>query len=507
MLDTMKARILIVVLLLICSGCDEHILSENPRSELNPQQFYTDEAGLNAGVNAAYANLRPLYGEQEAPFRMTILGTDLFTHGKAEVGLPFVYYDSDLNPFLGEVDLLWSTCYEIINLSNTIVESAPDVEMNQEAKDRLVAEARFMRALSYFWLVQQFGAVPITLEPTVGVDREATRAPTSEVYDVIIEDLQYAETNLEPNYAEWGRVTKGAAQHLLSKVYLVLEEWDNAANLAEKVINGPGNYQLLEDFSDVFHHENQVNQEIIFSVQYADNAVYSGAGNRTHLFFTNSYSDIAGMKRVLQWGRPWTRYAPTSHLMSLYNEEQDERTDIWRTFDDFYYNDEGTLPEGKSVGDPIDERWRGTIEFHPALIKYWDPTRDNPNASRGNKDFIVFRLSETYLIAAEALMQAGQTGEAVTYFNKVRQRASRPGEDLSITAAELDTEMILAERARELAGEMHRWFDLVRTGKALEYISAYAPSGQNIQQHHLLRPIPQNQIDRLAVPFEQNPDY
>lgn len=502
----MKKIFILIVTLCTCLSCNEDFLEENPRSVLNPAGFYVEEAGLIAGVNAAYANLRGLYGEQEAPFRLSILGTDLFTYGKAELGLPFDYYNPDLNAFADEVEFIWTTCYKMINISNSVIKSAGEVEMDQQRKTQLISEAKFIRALSYFWLVQQFGDVPLRLDPTVGATREATRAPQSEVYQIIIEDLNYAGSHLESNYSQWGRIRKGAAKHLLSKVYLTLEEWDTAADLAIEVIEDP-TYQLLDNFSDIFHHENQINSEIIFSVQYENDPTNSGNGNRTHLFFTNSYSDIPGMKRVLQWGRPWTRYAPTSFLMNLYDEEKDERTDIWRKFETYYYNDESSLPEGKNLGDPVDPIWENTIEFHPALIKYWDPTRSNPNEARGNKDFIVFRLGESYLIAAEALMMAGNTGDAVRYFNEIRKRAARPGENLEITAGELDVDMILDERARELAGEMHRWFDLVRTDKALERIRNYSANGQGIEAHHLLRPIPQIEIDRLAEPIEQNPGY
>jgi hypothetical protein len=503
----MKTKIYIAVVFICCLACSEGFLEENPRSVLNPLGFYSEEAGLRAGLNAAYANLRPLYGESEEAFRLTIFGTDLFTHGKFEGALSFNNYDVDLNPFAGEVSFLWSTCYKIINLTNTIIASAPEVEMDGSQRERLIGEARFIRALSYYWLVQQFGDVPLKLEPTIGMVMETTRTPEEEVYRLIVEDLSYSVEHLETSYPEWGSVRKGAAQHLLSKVYLILEDWQNAADLAMAVINDP-NYALEEDFSGIFHHENQINPEIIFSVQYENDFINSGSfGNRTHLFFTNSYSDIPGMERVLQWGRPWTRFAPTAYLMGLYEEEKDERTDIWRTFDDFYYNNPATLPEGKNVGDPVDESWRNTIEFHPALIKYWDPTRPSVNDPRGNKDFIVFRLAETYLIVAEALMMQGRSSEAVIYFNTVRQRAARPGMDLSITEGELDIDMILDERGRELAGEMHRWFDLKRTGKALERIKAHSQKGQNIQPHHLLRPLPQNELDLLTTPIEQNPNY
>lgn len=499
---------LLFIILFAAQGCKSDFLDENPRSVLNPANFYVDESALNAGVNAAYANLRPIYGEREEPFRLTIVGTDIFSHGKNTAALPFNIYDPDLNSFSGEVDFLWSACYKTINVCNTIIESALNVSMDEAKKVRIVSEAKFIRALSYYWLTQQFGDVPLKLTATVRVETEAVRSPVTEIYNVMIEDLLYAEANLEPSYGQWGRIRKGAAQHLLSKVYLITKDWANAATYAKKVIEDQANYGLEDDFSSVFHHENQVNKEIIFSVQYENDVANSGAnGNRTHLYFQSSYSDIPGMMRVLQWGRPFTRFAPTPYLMSLFDDEKDERTDIWRTFDDYYYNNPATLPPGKKIGDPVDESWRDKPEFHPTLIKYWDPTRPTVNDERGNKDFIVFRLAETYLIASEALMMDGKVGEAVTYFNEVRQRASRPGFDLSINASELTIDVILEERARELAGEMHRWFDLVRTGKALERIKAYSSGGQNIKPHHQLRPIPQNQIDRLTVPFAQNPDY
>lgn len=504
----MKTKVYIFIITsFLFLACSEDFLEENPRSVLNPVGFYSEEAGLKAGLNAAYANLRPIYGEREETFRMTIFGTDLFSHGKAQRDLSFNNYDVDLNSFSGEVSFLWTTCYKIINLTNTVIASAPGVGMNETQKARIVGEASFLRALAYYWLVQQFGDVPLKLEPTIGLIMETTRAPEDEVYQAMIEDLNNAIAHLEPTNPEWGRVRKGAAQHLLSKVYLILGEWEKAAELAIAVIEDP-HYSLEEDFSSVFHHDNQINPEIIFSVQYENDFTNSGSmGNKTHLFFTNSYSDIPGMERVLQWGRPWTRFAPTDYLMSLYDDEKDERTDIWRTFDDFYYNNPATLPEGKNLGDPVDESWRNTLEFHPALIKYWDPTRASVNDERGNKDFIVFRLAESYLVAAEALMMQGKNSEAVSYFNVIRERAARPGVDFTIDEGELDIDMILDERGRELAGEMHRWFDLKRTGKALERIKAYSTQGQNIQPHHLLRPLPQNEIDLLSVPIAQNPNY
>src|SRR5690606_655712 len=332
----MKIKVTLLALSIMVSmqACQD-FLEENPTSVLNPVTYYVDETALRSGVNTAYANLRIIYGQHEVPFRLTILGTDLFTNGKNQSGLAFDNYSPDLNSFSSEVDYIWRNCYKNINLTNTVIASAAQVTMNEVQKARIVSEAKFIRALSYFWLVQLFGDVPLPLEPTAGVQREVNRVSADRVYEVILEDLLYAETNLEASYPQWGRIRKGAAQHLLSKVYLVLEQWQEAANYAQAVIADAGNYGLLTDYSQIFHHENQENKDIIFSVQYEYDPINSGGGNQTHLFFTNSYSDIPGLMRVLQWGRPYTRYAPTPFLMGLYDDEKDSRTDIWRTFDDY----------------------------------------------------------------------------------------------------------------------------------------------------------------------------
>lgn len=496
-----------LAILIFLSSCEKSFLKEEPRSVLNPTNFYVDEAGLNAGVNAAYASLRPIYGESEMPFRLTLLGTDLFTYGKGVLGVPFNIYNPDLNSNAAETTEIWANLYKMINVANNVINSAPAVQMDAGRKDRLVSECLFIRALSYYWLAQQFGAVPLRLEATAGVITEATRVAPADIYKQMVTDLQSAETKLAITYPQNGRITKGAVQFLLSKFFLLQKDWANAELYAKKVITEDG-YRLEPVFYDVFLSTNQLNKEIIFSVQYENDPANSGTvGNQTHLYFQNSYSDIPGMMRVLMWGRPFSRFAPTPYLMSLFDDAKDSRTDIWRMFDDYYYNNPAALPAGKKLGDPIDESWRGKIEFHWALLKYWDPTRPNVNEARGNKDYIVFRLAEAHLIAAEALMMQGKQAEGITYFNAIRRRAARSGINMDITAAQLNINAILDERARELAGELDRWFDLVRTGTAKERIIAYSALGQGIKDFHLLRPIPQNEIDRLSTPIAQNPGY
>src|SRR6266576_2114692 len=146
----------------------------------------------------------------------------------------------------------------------------------------------------------------------------------------------------------------------------------------------------------------------------------------------------------------------------------------------------------------------------PSLNKFDDPFRSSINETRGSRDFFVARLAETYLIAAEALMRDGRAAEGLPYINAVRRRAAIPGHEteMELTVDQLTQDEILNERARELAGEIQRWFDLVRTHSLVSRVKLYnADGGPNIKAFHVLRPIPQIQIDRTSIPYPQNPGY
>ncbi len=146
----------------------------------------------------------------------------------------------------------------------------------------------------------------------------------------------------------------------------------------------------------------------------------------------------------------------------------------------------------------------------PSLNKFHDPFRSSINETRGSRDFFVARLAETYLIAAEALMRDGRPAEGLPYINAVRRRAAISGHEteMELTVDQLTLDAILDERARELAGEITRWFDLVRTHSLLSRVKLYNPDAKNnIKPFHVLRPIPQIQIDRTSIPYLQNPGY
>lgn len=541
---------LLLVTGIMISSCKKE-LTEDSRSEVTDNYINTPE-GFQSTVNAAYSFLRTYYGT-ELGGNLSLLGTDEYTSGSA-ADKDYNTYSSNLNSTKSNIATVWNNLYAAINNCNAIINRAPAITgIDETLKTTRVAEARFLRAQYYFMLVQMYGAVHLTLTETQGIITTASRTPVADVYKAIIEDLDFADQNLPAVAADYGRATKPAAEHLLAKVYLTRAgitndqaDYARAAELAKSVINDY-TFKLLDNFSDVFAQgAGEKNAEVIFSVQYSSNVLTNGDGNQLHLFFTFNYDIHEGMKRDLANGRPFIRFKPTTYnLTTLYNHAIDGRFD--KTFKRVYYcNNPGTytinghevamsvgdtaiyFPDVELTAEEISKKDYSvyppslvTETTYPTLTKFLDPSRRDVNDAAGSRDFILFRLGETYLIAAEGLMMSGQTAEAVTLLNTLRRRAAKTGVTeaetaanraaMEITAAQLNIDFILDERMRELNGEHQRWFDLVRTRQLVSRVKVYNQLGAtNIQEFHQLRPIPQTQIDRTdggVSAFPQNPGY
>ncbi len=534
------------VLLAGLAGCMD--LNEDVISGLTPGAYGT-EAAFQALVNATYEPLRSFWA-QERGFTVSEFGTDIYTKG-ADGSYKFINdYTSQLNPTVDYFSGTWNDFYRAINTANAAIGQAPVVQMDSSVKAQRLAEVRFLRALYYFVLVQMYGPLPLQLTETTTPSTEFTRVPVDTVYEQILSDLRYAEANLGYVTKDYGRVTKGAVQHLMAKVYLtrlrdtnaVADEaakqqagdFANAVDYALRVINS-GQYQLLPRFADVFAFNNERNAEVIWSIQYTMDPLTTGPGNTGHLYFLMEYDVLPGMLRDIANGRPFKRFRPTTFLLGLYDRTKDARYDaqfkrVW------YANNVTTIPRDASgalkfrLGDTavyVSTTDADTVlaktrpyrvytpktysnRIFPSLNKFEDPFRLSVNETRGSRDYLLFRLAETYLIAAEALLRDGRPAEGLPYLNAVRRRAAIPQHEAEMerTVDQLTLDEILNERARELAGETMRWFDLVRTHKLLERVKAYNPDAKsNIQPFHVLRPIPQTQIDRTTTPFPQNPGY
>ncbi len=345
------------------------------------------------------------------------------------------------------------------------------------------------------------------------------------------------------------------------------QDFSRAADLALEVINNSDRV-LLDDFQRIYNSddgsgglvhnaESEQNDEIIWSIQFSGDMLLNGDGNQTHLYFRPWYETFNdGLDRALGhgYGRPWIRFRPTPWMLENFRPlDVDSRFEksfqiVW------LYNTDRNIPEGASVGDTaiwitdktaaefdtaavrarlpgvnlftwnldeIDQDWclwrtdvsvnAPNINIFPSPWKIDDNLRPSLNEQRGSRDYVVYRLGETYLIAAEAMLgRDGNGSNAMQYINTIRERAAYPGKEaqMHVSAAEIDLDFILDEWSRECFGEQSRWLDLKRTGKLLERVRAYNPdAAANIKDFHVLRPIPTNQITRTSNDYEQNPGY
>jgi hypothetical protein len=518
-------------------------LKEVPISGIT-DTYYTSAVGFDAAVNATYSGLHRWYGRQAA-FANTAFGTDEFTRGADGNYKYFNDYTPQLTPDAQYIREPWDDLYRAINTANAVIARAPNAQVADAVKTQRVAEAKFLRATYYFILVRLFGDIPLNLEEVTAPRTDVERTPKAQVYDQIIKDLTDAIAVLPATQGQYGRATKGAAQHQLALVYLTRANAGDmalAATNAKAVIADP-QYGLLPNWKDLWDIKNEKNKEVVFAVQYTTDPLLADGGNSGHLYYTMQYENQPGMQRDIPDGRAFKRFRPTPWLLGLWDRTKDSRyEDGFQTT--WFANNAATLPKVGGVpkfqvgdtaifmpgvnvtsADSASHRYAVwspkdyTEAVFPTLIKYLDPTRLALNDTAGGKDWYVARLAETYLIAGEALYRDGKPAEALPYVNAVRERAAKKtvaASTMDVTVADLSIDFFLDERSRELAGEEMRWFDLVRplpnypNGKLVERVKAYnaqAAAAGFIKDCHTLRPIPQTEIDRSTSGMKQNPCY
>jgi len=527
----------------------EDFLEEDNIANVASATYYPTAAGLEDAVKATYGIMKEYYGP-EIGWTMGVFGTDTYQEG-ADGSHKYVNrYDSGHNSAARYFRDTWRIFYRGINQANAVVNRSESVEGVSEAlKTTRVAEARFLRALYYFVLTRHYGDIHLSLEETEGVEVEANKTSAEEIYkQAIIPDLEFAISNLPNTQSDYGRATKAAAEFLLAKALMTRSyksfaegtDASRAETLMSNVINNYG-FELQESVLDMWSLASEANSEFIWTIQNNKSQVdegLDGFGHRGHLYFLMEYDKKPGMTRDTENGRPWKRFRPTDYMLSLYDRTIDRRYD--ETFKHVWYSNNPNVPNLK-VGDTAlyipgpgldkngidqDTKWTDTAKagvLHqvyttgdynnrtfPSLNKWIDNTRPNRQHTQGQRDYVLMRLADAYLIRAEARLKQGNKSDAAADLNTVRTRAAWDGKEaeMQITAADVDIYFILEERARELLGENHRWFDLTRTGKLIELVKLHNPtSAGNIQDHNVLRPIPLDQIDRTSGGYPQNPGY
>jgi hypothetical protein len=530
------------------AACNKQLDEYNP-SGLTVDAVLSTPEGMETLVNAAYTYTRWWYGKEQG-YNISEMGTDIWTSGTGDVYPDLTQY-LNLQASNAVVSLEWKQLYAAVNVCNTGLGRLGNVGFAEDKRIQREAELRFLRAFYYWHIVETWGNVHFTLEETTDVQTTANRTPVDTFYAQIFRDLEFAAANLAPTTNEYGRATKPAAEAFLARMYLTRGRNQEAADLAEKVISSYG-YVLLPNYADLWRMDNLQNKEIIWAVNYMKNLVFndrldatlypnghSRGANNGHLMFWMKYDDLPGMQRDIANGRPFNRYMPSLFLLNLFDETIDAR--YAATFKQAWYcNNPATAPAGMKIGDTAILITKAVVSpeeaaKHPyriydrndiynaegggldrtryiSLQKFADPTRAGRDEEQSARDAYVIRLAEVYLVAAEAQMKLGNNGRAAEYLNEVRTRAALPGHaaEMQITAADVTLDFILDERARELAGEQLRWFDLKRTGKLRERVQLYNPDAKNnVQAYHLWRPIPQDQVDAVTNKdeFAQNEGY
>jgi hypothetical protein len=525
------------------AGCMD--LEEHPITGVSAEYLQT-AAGANAATVGAYTRLKDFYGG-ESEILMSMVGTDSWEKGEQLTGNGFWNdYTPALAPSVGDpLQNRWQNFYQGVNAANTAIAAiSGSAALDAATKNIRLAESRFIRAIMYHNLVRTWGAVSMDTLPTEGVVTTAKRTPSAEIYaTVIIPDLEFAIANLPVKQAEVMRATKGAAQTLLAEVYLTRAaagDFDKARDLTTAVITS-NTYRLNPSFRALFcGPENgngacdylpaqKTDAEFIWAVQFIGDGANDPFGNSNHLYWVMAY-DLGGvavptLARRTAYGRPYRRLRPTKHLLSLWDRTKDSRYEdsfqrLWRqpNGDTAIY-----LPGTPTANKTGQGKKYGESEYtgllFPVLLKWLDQTRADPNTFPGHRDRWLWRLADVYLLRAEANIRAGRPAEAIADFNVLRTRAAKTGQDNTLSAAELTAfsadplSFLLDERERELAGEENRWWVLARMGPTtfLSRIKAFnSTAAPNVQAFHLLRPIPQTQIDRTEGgkdAFPQNPGY
>lgn len=491
----MKKSIYIIAVLIVTSlsACKKEFIELIPESTVSINLLYKTDKDFQDAVIGVYNGLRATYLNY---WRFGDLRGD-----DTRFGLVSGLEDIRINDFITDVSdpvliSTWRNYYIIITRANMVINNIenadPAIVIN---KDRHKAEAKFLRALAYFDMVRIFGDVPmITKTISVAESYKIPREKVQKIYDeLIIKDLLEAEAKLPKTYtgANIGRATSGAAKSLLGKVYLTLKDFPKAeAKLQEVTTMG---YSLLTNYNDLWDYsKNKHHSEYIFDVEYEQGQGSLGSN------FTGQFAldfQAGGGPLVAEEVRRWNIPSGTGGDSGI----------PFQTIFDAYKISPGDKRQYVSASTGIIGANGVLIPIAttgvPALtLKYMSVLVGS--ASDCNVNWKIIRYADVLLMYAEALNENGKTDIALTYLNMVRVRAGVPtysGLTLSDTR-----EKIYLERRLELYMEGQRWFDLVRTGRALTVMASFG-----MKNYMTVFPIPQAQIDIIGDPavFSQNPGY
>lgn len=508
----MKKIFCLYIVLMFMGACTEDFLNLSPQYYPNDATFFKTKEQFIQAINGAYASLRGVSARQGYLMGEMRSDNTHYTRYKADRGLHILYRENiadfvvdDQNQWTNE---MYYACYAGISRANTILARIEVANLSDDFKMQTIGEAKFIRAFLYFQLVQCFGDVPLHLQEVTGAgDAFLPRTAVKDVYKAITEDVKEAIEKLPAvTFPQNGAATKGAAKMLYAYVLMTQPNRDYpAAEVQLKDITAMG-YELLPDYADVFDTSKKNGRESIFEIQYQ----MGDQGQQSDWLYyfipkTTNAQIITGVpdcSTLLTGG--WN--VPTPEMMASY-EPGDLRIDPSIAVAVGSLDDANALVVAGvlKVGDP-------DIKNYPVAYPFVNKYRHAHSKIENTDDnWPVYRYADCLLLLAECLVEQGHLAEALPYVNLVRNRAGLP----AVTS--VNEEVVANERRHELAFENHRWYDLLRTGKALEVMTAYGKYIKSIdtdlpertyqiKKEYLLYPIPYKEL-QLNNMLIQNPGY
>jgi len=514
----MKKILTILILSLFAVSCGEDFLERTNPNALSNESFWSSEKDAQMAIRGCYDVLQSGDYYDSGPWSAGIFRTDFMSDNGYCVWGSWMPGGATARGKISPSNTwsalaLWEASYTMLGRTNRVIEFVPGMAekgiLSQEKADQIVAEAKFLRAMTYNLLTMTFVDVPCVKKPLTLEECEVGKTPKSEIVTFMTEDLEGAIEHLpEAGSTEFGRATKGAGLALLARIYLYHGQYDKAAQRAQDVMN-LGNYSLFSDYHELFTPENETASEVIFSVRFE-----RGLGGNEGANFPGYWGNATVVHQA-----PLANLAESFYCTDGLPIDQSPR-----------YNpdlpDENRDPRFNATVVAKGSTWRGdSLASAPstptdyAMRKYTEED-NNLNQFDSPQDFYVFRYAHVLLIRAEALVQSGNynISEVVGLVNQLRDRVGMPRvqdvEGTGLGQQEL-LELVKHERRVETALEGLRYFDLKRWGelkeRAFDYYmqneaSQYGLAERVWSDKMMKWPIPQPEID-VNENLSQHPEW
>ncbi|MCF6333172.1 MAG: RagB/SusD family nutrient uptake outer membrane protein [Draconibacterium sp.] len=523
-------KIPIVLLSFVVFASCNNFLTEEPRSEMSVDQFFTNPAHAYNAVNILYRSgctdfyRTGVYSGSRAMLGGYISGLFDNNYKGQEVHIEhcqnLTLNGDNLSAYF---DGAWDACYDAISKANLAINNISQTpDLTDAEKNRLIAQAKFFRAYNYYYLVKTFGNVPLILKEYSSLENlYVERSPSSQVYAQIVKDLKFAVEQGGLNDVAMPknefRISKGSAAALLADVYLNMSgfpvqknKYSDAASVARAIITS-GSYSLIANGTcenkSAFNvmRQSNIEDEYMYSIEY--NASISSNYWQPSI----CYPSEATSWGIIKYSITNNAYKPTKELLWIYDDANDLRIQEKQLFHSSltYLNDKKEITK--------------KFETAPYL---WHDDKALFETGKTNKDMVIYRYAEVLLIAAEAIAKTeGVTSEAIGYLADVRSRAYWQTQKSDIIAEltglsiEAFVEQVWTERLREFSLEYKIWSDIQRTHKYpvtsetnkgkvsfVDVIGHTTIWGKTITEKYLLFPISENERQRNPK-LTQNPGY